>query len=737
MTKQAKRRLIPLLVLLAAVGVLASVIFSPNRSTPDSAPPIEASNTPIQGSATDSTPSQIEAQNTPEEVKSPISSKSESDLQLKPPAKITGKLSFRLFHDDQTSAPLGSLTDPESAKMEVQFSRSGAGIQSIRFSDIFETVNGKLAWQKFRAEGGTRPPLEDLYLLSTTHELAYNTDEGVQTATISVLGASQITINGELLYLTSPSVWRVAGVGSFEATVVDETGAAIARISRVWKLNNGYGLRLEQEIRNLSSSSLEVEWLQYGPPSLRVDRSRYMDRRRFRFGWELSDEFDPTHAAPIQSKEFLYEFADAAKVGSDPLWPTSETTEDGFKLSWFASTNRYFGLAVFPNMNDKGEGSRLFESTVRVITAQTSGEGSDEFILTALWSPKKVVAVNAALDLTMGVYAGPLQRSILDNEQPYVSLSMRGLVLYQMSSMCAICTFQWLADFLATVLTILDQHVVFDWGLAIILLVLIVRTLLHPITKKSQINMQRFGRVMQKLKPDIDKLKAKYPNEPKKVQSEQMALMQKHGVNPFQMLGCLPMFLQMPIWVALYALLYFMFDIRQEPAFFGVFQLFGEWPFLADLSASDHFFGAFDEPKQFLLWNITGINVLPILMGAIFFVQQKYMSPQSSSAMTPEQQSQQKIMRIMMVVMFPVMLYSAPSGLTLYILTSSAVGILESRHIRKHVDQMDLDPEAAPAAVGKRPKPKDKQGRAWADAMEARRKKVQNKAKKRSFKKRG
>jgi YidC/Oxa1 family membrane protein insertase len=242
---------------------------------------------------------------------------------------------------------------------------------------------------------------------------------------------------------------------------------------------------------------------------------------------------------------------------------------------------------------------------------------------------------------------------------------------------------------------------------------------------------------MQKLKPEIDKLKSKYPDEPKKVQSEQMALMQKHGVNPLQMLGCLPMFLQMPIWVALYALLYFMFDIRQEPAFFGVFQVFGDWPFLADLSASDHFFGAFDEPTQFLMWNVTGINVLPILMGFIFFIQQKYMSPQSGAAMTREQQSQQKIMKIMMVVLFPVMLYSAPSGLTLYILTSSTVGILESRHIRKQVDQMDLEPKAAPAASGKLPKPKDKQGRAWADAMEARKKKVKNKANKRSFKKKG
>jgi hypothetical protein len=69
-------------------------------------------------------------------------------------------------------------------------------------------------------------------------------------------------------------------------------------------------------------------------------------------------------------------------------------------------------------------------------------------------------------------------------------------------------------------------------------------------------------------------------------------------------------------------------------------------------------------------------------------------------------------------------------------LTSSTVGILESRHIRKHVDQMDVSPNEEPVdATGKRKKPKDKQGRAWADAMEARRKKVKNKAKKRSFKK--
>ena len=93
--------------------------------------------------------------------------------------------------------------------------------------------------------------------------------------------------------------------------------------------------------------------------------------------------------------------------------------------------------------------------------------------------------------------------------------------------------------------------------------------------------------------------------------------------------------------------------------------------------------------------------------------------------MSAEQETQQKIMRVMMVVLFPLMLYSAPSGLTLYILTSSSIGILESRHIRKQVDAMDLDelvkPAKAAAKVAKDPK-----ARAYAKMMERRKKKQGN-----------
>ena len=726
MSPQARRRIIPLLVLLAAAGILLAVILGPERQTQPTEEKPDPNTALVETNDSNANPVEHE----------PVVTPTESVTQVNAAQTETGNISLKRFEKSNESLSLGSLDDYNKWGMQVNFTVAGAGIDSIRFSNIFETVDGKLAWDKFRAEGGTQPSYDDLYLLGTAKTLQYQTSNGVASATASILGASQVVINGHTLHLTNPDFWQVESVSEhaihFVAEVVAQDGSTVATIHRDWTLGDQYGLTLDQSVTNATSGTLSVRWLQYGPRSLVVDRSRYMDRRRFRFGWELSEEFDPNQAAPIQSTEILYEYADATKLDSEPLWPTEETEEDTLKLSWFASTNRYFALAVLPDINNEGVGNRTLTDKVEIISSQVYGDGENEFILTALWSPETTVLPNDSFDLSMGVYAGPMMRAILDNEQPYVALNMRELVLYQMSSMCAICTFQWLADLLAWILTFLDQHVVFDWGIAIICLVLIVRGLLHPITKKSQINMQRFGKVMQKIKPEIDKIKAKYPDDPKKAQQEQMRLMQQYGVNPFMMLGCLPMFLQMPVWVALYALLYFMFDIRQEPAFFGVFQMIGEWPFLADLSAADHFFGEFDEPFQFFLWNITGINILPILMGAIFFVQQKYMSPQVAT--TPEQESQQKVMRVMMVVMFPLMLYSAPSGLTLYILTSSAVGILESRRVRQHLDGLDIEPKKA--TEPRKGKPKDKQGRAWADAMEARRKKVQNKAKKRNFKKR-
>ena len=372
------------------------------------------------------------------------------------------------------------------------------------------------------------------------------------------------------------------------------------------------------------------------------------------------------------------------------------------------------------------------EQTVATIRAEVPG-GADKdkrISFTLLSSPLRTIEPGAQTSFDLGVFAGPQRRDLLSEGEPYTSLRMRGLILYQMSSFCAICTFQWLAHGLLWFLSAVEA-VLGDWGLAIIILVLSVRTLLHPITKKAQIKMQRFGKVMSDLKPELEKLQKKYANEPRKLQAEQMKMMKERGANPLQMLGCLPMFLQMPIWVALYAMLYFAFDLRQEPAFWGFFQLFADWPFLADLSAADHCLWEFEEPFRFLMWNVTGINVLPALMGLVFFFQQKYMAPPPSPTMTKEQLQQQKIMKVMMVVMFPVMLYSAPSGLTLYIFTSSLFGIIEGRYIRAHIKELELAP---PKPRVKKKRPRDPQARAFADAIQRAKQKRQSPPK--SYKKR-
>jgi YidC/Oxa1 family membrane protein insertase len=104
------------------------------------------------------------------------------------------------------------------------------------------------------------------------------------------------------------------------------------------------------------------------------------------------------------------------------------------------------------------------------------------------------------------------------------------------------------------------------------------------------------------------------------------------------------------------------------------------------------------------LFSIHGINILPILMGVVFYVQTKFQP--KPAAMTPEQESQQKMMTWMSTLLFPFMLYNGPSGLNLYILTSTAFGILESKVIRKHIQEREALEDLGPTIVDAPPPPK-------------------------------
>src|SRR5207244_9124315 len=142
----------------------------------------------------------------------------------------------------------------------------------------------------------------------------------------------------------------------------------------------------------------------------------------------------------------------------------------------------------------------------------------------------------------------------------------------------------------------------------------LVRLILHPVTKKSQISMSR----MTKLGPEMERLKAKHKDDPDALKKAQMDFYREQGVAPF--LGCLPMFLQMPIWIALWSSLQSTFELRHAPFLWG-------FTWIKDLSQPDHLIELQQPITLFGLIPISGLNVLPILLGIVFFIQQEYFTP--------------------------------------------------------------------------------------------------------------
>jgi len=184
-----------------------------------------------------------------------------------------------------------------------------------------------------------------------------------------------------------------------------------------------------------------------------------------------------------------------------------------------------------------------------------------------------------------------------------------------------------------------SQGILGNWGLAILILTLVVKLILFPLTHKSYVSMQR----MKDLKPKMDRLKEKYKDDREEFNRQVMDLYKREKVNPLG--GCLPMLLQMPVYIALYRALWGAVELYNAPFIVG-------W--INDLSLP--------EPGT--------IKILPIILGAMMFAQQK-LTPQ---AMDNEQQ---KMMMWMMPIMMVVFMWFLPAGLVLYIMASTFLGVLQ------------------------------------------------------------
>ena len=210
---------------------------------------------------------------------------------------------------------------------------------------------------------------------------------------------------------------------------------------------------------------------------------------------------------------------------------------------------------------------------------------------------------------------------------------------------------QALVDFVVHVLNAI-YSVVGNYGIAIIIVTILMRIIVFPLTLKQEKSMKK----MRELQPELEKIKEKYKDDPQEYQRKTAELYRESGVNPLG--GCLPILIQMPIFVALY------------------------WAFSGNAIPADAKFLWFTlkQPDRLFMMGKFAFNLLPILNVGVTYIQQKIMT---SATGGQENAQQMQAMMYMLPLMMLFIFYNMPSGVTLYYLVSGALSLVQQYFILK------------------------------------------------------
>jgi YidC/Oxa1 family membrane protein insertase len=328
------------------------------------------------------------------------------------------------------------------------------------------------------------------------------------------------------------------------------------------------------------------------------------------------------------------------------------------RIDWIAVRNKYFAAIVSPKDPGKVEGGYIRGERLLL-----NNQGVKENYSTRLTIPLK--NPNSEKH-EFSLYIGPVDYDILsdlgNNLEKIVDFgSFFGLkfIVRPIAEFILLPLFNFLHMFIP------------NYGFVIIVFSLIIKIVLYPLTKSQLRSMKK----MQLLQPKITELKEKYKDDPQKMNKETMKLYSTYGVNPAG--GCLPLLLQMPIFVALWGLFQVAIDLRQQPFMFWI----------NDLSRPDVIAKL---PMKIPLFGIDVISGLALLMGITTFIQQKM------TIKDPKQQSLVYIMPIMLTLMF----MSFPSGLNLYYFMFNLFSIIQQFYVNKKHDNVVLEP--VPQKPGKK-----------------------------------
>ncbi len=407
------------------------------------------------------------------------------------------------------------------------------------------------------------------------------------------------------------------------------------------QLDEGYELVLTMRLRNLQAQGQEVSYFVQGPVNLPLEDAENSSKfRDIRMAFLEAD--GDIHRGQLSATEVV----DNALANKLEIWKKP--------LKYLGVDVKYFAALIVP------EGNQLQAPTVVSSEAQLLSTDRDKKFsdISVQLQAQADLQPNAEVEQQFLLFTGPKRQELL-----------RGVAAE------AIVDFGWVDPIARGMLWMLNlfHGMGANYGVAIILLTVVVRLAMFPVSRHQAHNMQR----MKELQPKIKELQKKYENNKEELGRAQMELFRKHNYNPLS--GCLPLFLQLPIFIGLYTALSSSVDLRMA-----------KFLWIDNLASPD---ALFKLPFVVPWFNWTHFNLLPILSTGLMYFQMKLMTPPPT---TEEEAMQQRMMGFMTIFM-GVMFYRVPAGLCIYFIASSVWGMVE----RWILNKLSKNQASQPAAEKK------------------------------------
>ncbi len=590
---------------------------------------------------------------------------------------------FKATHAKPETRMLGALyeksertDDPEKFKFQLEFTSKGASISNVTLSEFDD-----------RAPKDAQP----LVLLSPPAGSSVGN-------TLANGNFVLVTAGQETRFPLHKLDWKMT-IDSFghrdnsekivfEALLKDANGKEAFKFIKTYRVVAGsYQIECNLVVENLTTEDVNAQIEMVGPGGLVREDSR-SDMRK-------------VMAAYVMPKGDI----EAVKRDNNKLRKAKKNRDsEGLKLNhkvsgthyvWGAVSNKYFAAILRP-VPDEGEWPEGFVSGLaRFSDPDLAAKKPGDQIASGFSMKVQNVNLSAAgqnnssRTFNFELFMGPKDIDLFKDNPEYEKLAYLKTIDFR--GCC--CPSSVIAPLAFGIMGLMKwcynaMGPLGNYGVVIMFIVFMVRLVMHPVTKKSQISMMR----MQKLGPMMEEVKKKYANNKQEMNKKVMELYKQQGVSPVS--SFLPMMLQMPVWIALWTAINTSVELRGA----------GFLPFwITDLSSPDALIRFPEFVIPWLDWHIDSFNLLPILMGVVMFLQQKLMPHSKASEQTnPQIAQQQKMMMIMMPLMFPIMLYKGPSGVNLYIMSSISAGVIEQIIIRKHIREKDEDESRGLVAVTKK-----------------------------------